>query len=214
MMRGDALTVSQLITVRPDGVAFRIETRLPIVVPTHRRVAAAELVARLNRLTERGHYDLDIDTGDVCFRIDCHALTSMVIGKVMLAVLGMALRPLARDWRVFEAVLLREADPVAAIKENAERISRETEAKQRADRAAATPPLRRKDPQSPIDAEKDLHEMIDELMAQEHAADPTAGAPEAFSSEELEELLPEIEDESDEATGGDDADGDADGDAK
>ena len=44
MMRGDALTVSQLITVRPDGVAFRIETRLPIVVPTHRRVAAAELV--------------------------------------------------------------------------------------------------------------------------------------------------------------------------
>jgi hypothetical protein len=133
----------------------------------------------------------------------------MVIGKVMLAVLGMALRPLARDWRVFEAVLLREADPVAAIKENAERIARETEAKQRADRAAATPPLRRKDPQSPIDAEKDLHEMIDELMAQEHAADPTAGAPEAFSAEELEELLPEIEDESDEATGGDDADGDA-----
>jgi hypothetical protein len=212
MMRGDALTVSQLITVRPDGVAFRIETRLPIVVPTHRRVAAAELVARLNRLTERGHYDLDIDTGDVCFRIDCHALTSMVIGKVMLAVLGMALRPLARDWRVFEAVLLREADPVAAIKENAERIARETEAKQRADRAAATPPLRRKDPQSPIDAEKDLHEMIDELMAQEHAADPTAGAPEAFSSEELEELLPEIEgeaDDADETTGGDDADGDA-----
>jgi hypothetical protein len=46
-------------------------------------------------------------------------------------------------------------------------------------------------------------------MAQEHAADPTAGAPEALSSEELEELLPEIEDESDEATGGDDADGDA-----
>jgi hypothetical protein len=112
-------------------------------------------------------------------------------------------------------VLLREADPVAAIKENAERIARETEAKQRADRAAATPPLRRRDPQSPIDAEKDLHEMIDELMAQEHAADPTAGAPEAFSSEELEELLPEIEDESDEATGGGDTDGDdTDGDAK
>jgi hypothetical protein len=49
-------------------------------------------------------------------------------------------------------------------------------------------------------------------MAQEHAADPTAGAPEAFSSEELEELLPEIEgdaDDADETTGGDDADGDA-----
>jgi hypothetical protein len=155
--------IRRQVTVRPDGVAFRIETRLPIVVPTHRRVAAAELVARLNRLTERGHYDLDIDTGDVCFRIDCHALTSMVIGKVMLAVLGMALRPLARDWRVFEAVLLREADPVAAIKENAERIARETEAKQRADRAAATRHRGFVQPHDPTGLGKGLCRIADHL---------------------------------------------------
>ena len=53
MMRGDALTVSQLITVRPDGVAFRVETRLPLVVPVHRRVAAAELVTRLKELVRK-----------------------------------------------------------------------------------------------------------------------------------------------------------------
>jgi hypothetical protein len=139
MMRAEEMTFSQLVTVRADGVTIRIETKLPTIVPPHRRVAAAELVARLNRLTDRGHYDLDVDGGEISFRVDAHALGSVLMPGLLVRLLSMALQPAVRDIPVFDAVLLRDADPAESIKQNAERIARATEAAERAARSTKNP---------------------------------------------------------------------------
>ena len=136
MMRADEMTFAQLVTVRPDGVSIRVETKIPVVVPVHRRVAAAELVTRLNRVTERGHYDLDIDSGDMIFRIDAHALGSVLMPGLLVRLLAMALQPVVRDWPVLDGVLNRDEDSKDAILRNAERIARMHEARKRAEGAA------------------------------------------------------------------------------
>lgn len=142
MMRAEEMTFAQLVTVRADGVSIRVETKLPTIVPAHRRVAAAELVARLNRISERGHYDLDVDGGEICFRIDAHALGSVLMPGLLVRLLSMALQPVVRDIPVFDAVLLRDADPAEAIRQNAERIARAAEASLRAGKALRGPDLR------------------------------------------------------------------------
>lgn len=139
MMRAEEMTFAQLVTVRADGVTIRVETKLPTIVPAHRRVAAAELVARLNRLTDRGHYDLNVDGGELSFRVDAHALGSALMPGLLVRLLSMAMQPPVRDIPVFDAVLLRDADPAESIKQNAERLARETEAATRASRATKNP---------------------------------------------------------------------------
>lgn len=135
MMRTDEMTFVQVVTVRKDGASLRVETKLPLVVPEHRRIAAAEMVTRLNRLTERGFYDLDLDSGDLVFRIDAHALGSVLMPGLLVRLLSMALQPVVRDWPVVEGVLRREEDTRAAIAGNAERVARLHEAQQRAEAA-------------------------------------------------------------------------------
>ena len=135
LMRTDEMTFVQVVTVRADGVSLRVETKMPLVVPQHRRVAAAEMVTRLNRLTERGFYDLDLDSGDLVFRIDAHALGSVLMPGLLVRLLSMALQPVVRDWPVVEGVLRREEDSRAAIAGNAERVARLHEAQKRAEAA-------------------------------------------------------------------------------
>lgn len=139
MMRAEEMTFAQLVTVRADGVSIRVETKIPTIVPDHRRVAAAELVARLNRVTDRGHYDLDVDGGEISFRVDAHALGSVLMPGLLVRLLSMALQPPVRDIPVFDAVLLRDADPAESIKQNAERIARAAEAAKRTSRVAKNP---------------------------------------------------------------------------
>jgi hypothetical protein len=144
MMRTESMTFVQVVTVRPDGVGIRVETKLPLVVPMHRRLAAAELTARLNRVTERGHYDLDIDTGDIVFRIDAHALGNVLLPGLLVKLLSMTLQPAVRDWPVLEGVLLRDEDSREAIRANAERIARLHEEQQRAEGTKERPKTRRR----------------------------------------------------------------------
>ena len=144
MMRTESMTFVQVVTVRPDGAVIRVETKLPLVVPVHRRLAAAELVARLNRVTERGHYDLDIDTGDIVFRIDAHPLGNALFPGLLVKLLSMALQPAVRDWPVLEGVLLRDEDSREAIRGNAERIARLHEEQQRAEGTKGRPKTRRR----------------------------------------------------------------------
>lgn len=151
MMRADEMTFAQLVTVRPDGVSIRVETKIPLVVPVHRRVAAAELVTRLNRVTERGHYDLDIDSGDMIFRVDAHALGSVLMPGLLVRLLAMTLQPVVRDWPVLDGVLSRDEDSKDAIMRNAERIARMHEARKRAEGAAGKKARRR-----PSQGRKDL----------------------------------------------------------
>ena len=115
LMRGDEVTVPVVLTVRPDGMAFRLETKVPVMAPETRRLAASQLVARLNARTDRGHYDLDLDNGEVDFRIDCHAPASAVDRRSFLLVLKMTLDPVLVDFRALESVLLHDADPKEAV---------------------------------------------------------------------------------------------------
>ena len=111
LMRSDALTLHQLITIHKDGIKFRIETKLPLVVPAHRRVAVLELAARLNCITDRGHFDVNVDTGDMQYRVDCDALVSLVVRPALLSVLARSLDPVVRAWPLIEEVMLHDVDP-------------------------------------------------------------------------------------------------------
>ncbi len=111
LMRSDALTLHQLITVHKDGIKFRIETKLPLVVPAHRRLAVLELAARLNCITDRGHFDVNVDTGDMQYRVDCDALVSLVVRPALLSVLARSLDPVVRAWPLIEEVMLHDIDP-------------------------------------------------------------------------------------------------------
>ena len=111
LMRSDALTLHQLITIHKDGIKFRIETKLPLVVPAHRRVAVLELAARLNCITDRGHFDVNVDTGDMQYRVDCDALVSLVVRPALLSVLARSLEPVVRAWPLIEEVMLHDVDP-------------------------------------------------------------------------------------------------------
>ncbi len=111
LMRSDALTLHQLITIHKDGIKFRIETKLPLVVPSHRRVAVLELAARLNCITDRGHFDVNVDTGDMQYRVDCDALVSLVVRPALLSVLARSLDPVVRAWPLIEEVMLHDVDP-------------------------------------------------------------------------------------------------------
>jgi hypothetical protein len=115
LMRGDSVTVPVVVTVRPDGTAFRLQTKVPTIVVPERRLAAAQLVARLNARTQRGHYDLDLDLGEIDFRVDCHAPSSVVDRRSFLVVLKMTLDPVLLDFQAIDAVLARDADPKQAI---------------------------------------------------------------------------------------------------
>ena len=111
LMRSDALTLHQLITIHKDGVKFRIETKLPLVVPAHRRIAVLELAARLNCITDRGHFDVNVDTGDMQYRVDCDAMVSLVVRPALLSVLARSLDPVVRAWPLIEEVMLHDVDP-------------------------------------------------------------------------------------------------------
>ena len=111
LMRSDALTLHQLITIHKDGIKFRIETKLPLVVPAHRRVAVLELAARLNCITDRGHFDVNVDTGDMQYRVDCDALVSLVVRPALLSVLARSLDPVVRARPLIEEVMLHDVDP-------------------------------------------------------------------------------------------------------
>ena len=111
LMRSDALTLHQLITIHKDGIKFRIETKLPLVVPAHRRVAVLELAARLNCITDRGHFDVNVDTGDMQYRVDCDAMVSLVVRPALLSVLARSLDPVVRAWPLIEEVMLHDVDP-------------------------------------------------------------------------------------------------------
>ena len=111
LMRSDALTLHQLITIHKDGIKFRIETKLPLVVPAHRRIAVLELAARLNCITDRGHFDVNVDSGDMQYRVDCDALVSMVVRPALLSVLARSLDPVVRAWPLIEEVMLHDIDP-------------------------------------------------------------------------------------------------------
>jgi hypothetical protein len=111
LMRSDALTLHQLITIHKDGIKFRIETKLPLVVPAHRRVAVLELAARLNCITDRGHFDVNVDTGDMQYRVDCDALVSLVVRPALLSVLARSLDPVVRAWPLIEEVMMHDVDP-------------------------------------------------------------------------------------------------------
>ncbi len=144
LMRTDSMTLVQVASVRGDGTALRLETKIPLVVPESRRLAAADMVVRLNRLTERGHYDVDLDTGDMIFRVDAHALGTALMPGLLVRLLAMALQPVVRDWPVIDAVIAREEDCREAIRRNAERLSRLHEAKGRSEAAAKREATRRK----------------------------------------------------------------------
>ena len=178
MMRADEMTFAQLVTVRPDGVSIRVETKIPLVVPVHRRLAGAELVTRLNRVTERGHYDLDIDSGDMIFRVDAHALGSELMPGLLVRLLAMALQPVVRDWPVLDGVLARDEDSKDAIMRNAERIARVHEARKRTEDAAEKRPRRR-----PTRGRKDLPPEvlrdIDKLLGEHGLLGGTGDAPPA-----------------------------------
>lgn len=162
MMRTESMTFVQVVTVRPDGVGIRVETKLPLVVPVHRRLAAAELMARLNRVTERGHYDLDIDTGDVVFRIDAHALGNVLFPGLLVKLLSMTLQPVVRDWPVLEGVLLRDEDSREAIRINAERIARLHEEQQRAEGTKERP----RKPRKPDEKRRKARESLQKFLEQ------------------------------------------------
>ena len=168
LMRAEEMTFAQLVTVRPDGVSIRVETKIATLVPAHRRVAAAELVARLNRLTERGHYDLDVDSGEICFRVDAHALGSVLMPGLLVRLLSMALQGPVRDIPVLDAVLLRDADPAESIKLNAERIARAAESAARASKALRGP-SRGAQRRRAKDTLKQITEAVDEILREKEA---------------------------------------------
>jgi hypothetical protein len=168
MMRAEEMTFAQLVTVRPDGVSIRVETKIATLAPAHRRVAAAELVARLNRLSDRGHYDLDVDSGEICFRIDAHALGSVLMPGLLVRLLAMALQAPVRDIPVLDAVLLRDADPADSIKQNAERIARAAESAARASKALRGPDRATRKRRAK-DNLRQITEAVDEILREKEA---------------------------------------------
>ena len=190
MMRTESMTFVQVVTVRPDGVGIRVETKLPLVVPVHRRLAAAELVARLNRVTERGHYDLDIDTGDIVFRIDAHALGSVLFPGLLVKLLSMTLQPVVRDWPVLEGVLLHDKDSREAIKANAERIARLHEEQQRTEGTKERPRKPRKPDEKRRKARESLQKFLEQFEGGSDASPkpegdrPDTGTPPAAGPED------------------------------
>lgn len=164
LMRTDSMTLVQVASVRGDGTALRLETKIPLVVPEARRVAAADMVTRLNRLTERGHYDLDLDSGDMIFRVDAHALGTALMPGLLVRLLAMALQPVVRDWPVLDGVIARDEDCREAIRRNAERLGRLHEAKERNDAAAKRAATRRKKlKDGPGEVPPEIQKMIDAL---------------------------------------------------
>jgi hypothetical protein len=74
-------------------------------------VAVLELAARLNCITDRGHFDVNVDTGDMQYRVDCDALVSLVVRPALLSVLARSLDPVVRAWPLIEEVMLHDVDP-------------------------------------------------------------------------------------------------------
>jgi hypothetical protein len=70
-----------------------------------------ELAARLNCITDRGHFDVNVDTGDMQYRVDCDALVSLVVRPALLSVLARSLDPVVRAWSLIEEVMLHDVDP-------------------------------------------------------------------------------------------------------
>jgi hypothetical protein len=70
-----------------------------------------ELAARLNCITDRGHFDVNVDTGDMQYRVDCDALVSLVVRPALLSVLARSLDPVVRAWPLIEEVMLHDVDP-------------------------------------------------------------------------------------------------------